>query len=343
MEEKFMNPAKYARSRVENFRIIHFDKEKHSFRIKSTSDLAQLIPSGSLLIVNDAATFPARLKAYRQKNLELVELRFFPFQKADSEINAFIMSSYDWRIPTDKRLSPKNLEVGELIKIPSSPLEFEIANVSGRLLSLKLKGSPEALLAELYKQGDLIQYSYHQKKVELYEAQTIYAAEPWAAEMPSAGYFLRADILASLRAAGIEIANLTHQTGLSSSGDAATDAKLPLPEYFCIPKETLEKIAIKKASGQKIIAVGTSVVRALESLGSVSQLAEVCQKTSLKLTKEHKNKWVDGIISGLHSEAESHFELLESFANRDDLKELSRIASDENLLNHEYGDLCLIL
>src|SRR5690606_811511 len=125
-----------------------------------------------------------------------------------------------------------------------------------------------ALWAGLYRGGAPVQYSYHRAPLALWSVQSAFAGRPWAAEMPSAGRPLDWRTLGGLRRAGVGLARLTHAAGLSSSGDPAMDRLLPLPERYAIPEATIAAITATQARGGRIIAVGTTVVRALE--GSVA-------------------------------------------------------------------------
>src|SRR5204863_7761232 len=100
-------------------------------------------------------------------------------------------------------------------------------------------------------------------QLPLYEVQTAYASRPWAVEMPSAGRPLTWDVLLRARARGVHIATLTHAAGLSSTGDVALDGALPWPERYEIPERTATAITAARAAGGRVIAIGTTVVRAL--------------------------------------------------------------------------------
>jgi len=166
--------------------------------------------------------------------------------------------------------------------------------------------------------------------------QTAYAARPWAAEMPSAGRPLTWDVLLGLRRRGVAIARLTHAAGLSSTGDDALDRALPWPERYEIPRATLDAIA----AARRVIAVGTTVVRALESWAQSGDASGIAR---LKLDPTYKPRVVDGLISGLHAPGESHFELLSAFAPRDRLVRAIELAAASGLSGHELGDACLVL
>ena len=119
----------------------------------------------------------------------------------------------------------------------------------------------------LYRLGRPVQYSY--AAAQLWHVQLGYASRPWAAEMPSAGRPLRWELLLALHQRGVRLTSVTHAAGLSSTGDPALDAVLPLPERFEIPEATVRAVAAARVGGGRVVAVGTSAARALE--GSATQ------------------------------------------------------------------------
>jgi S-adenosylmethionine:tRNA ribosyltransferase-isomerase len=202
----------------------------------------------------------------------------------------------------------------------------------------------DALWQALYRCGAPVQYAHRPELLPLYAVQTAYASRPWAAEMPSAGRPLTWDVLLGLRRAGIAIATLTHAAGLSSTGDDTLDRALPWPERYEIPERTAALVAETKARGGRVIAIGTTVVRALESSwlahGRVVAGAGVA---TLRLDADYSLRVVDGLVSGLHSPGESHFDLLQAFARRERLAVALELAAVHGLSSHELGDACLIL
>ena len=138
------------------------------------------------------------------------------------------------------------------------------SELSPRLVWIRFDGGRERVWAALYLRGRPIQYAYEQLPLALARVQTPYAARPWASEMPSAGRPLRLSLLARMRARGVELAWLTHAAGLSSTGDPALDAALPFPERYELPQATVAAVAATRRRSGRVVAVGTTVVRALE-------------------------------------------------------------------------------
>src|SRR5262249_58504975 len=135
--------------------------------------------------------------------------------------------------------------------------------------------------------------------------QNIYSSRPWAVEMPSAGHALSWRLLMKLIRKGVRTVPLTHGAGLSSTGDPKIDRALPLAERFEIPASTMEAVMRSRAGGGRVIAVGTSVVRALESAGP-----GLSGFTALKLRPGYERKIVDGLLTRAHHVSASPYPLL---------------------------------
>jgi S-adenosylmethionine:tRNA ribosyltransferase-isomerase len=173
--------------------------------------------------------------------------------------------------------------------------------------------------------------------------QTAFAGRPLAAEMPSAGRPLRVSLLRALRSRGLAIAVITHAAGLSSTGDRALDAALPLPELSLVPESAVAAVDAALAKGGRVVAVGTTVVRALEGAVRSGRLQAGAKRTDLRIGPGFRPRVVSGLLTGLHEPGESHFELLQAFAPRALLEAAIEHAARAGYLSHEFGDSCLIL
>ncbi|MDQ3011723.1 MAG: S-adenosylmethionine:tRNA ribosyltransferase-isomerase [Acidobacteriota bacterium] len=293
---------------------------------------------GDLLVVNDAATLPASLHG-RDENDHPLEVRLAT-QLGERSWQAVIFGEGNWRTPTEHRPAPPSFKTGEEIVFSQdfSAIVLRENKLSGRLLDLEFNRAGEDLWRGIYRYGKPIQYSYMSEELNLWAVQNVYGSRPWAVEMPSAGYALDWQLLLKLREKGIQIATLTHGAGLSATGDARIDQALPLAERFEIPAATMEAANQTRASGGRVIAVGTSVVRALESahLG-------LSGFTSLKIGPEHELQFVDGLLTGAHDVSESHYRLLQAFLPEHLLTGISQHLEEQNYLTHEFGDACLVL
>ena len=162
-------------------------------------------------------------------------------------------------------------------------------------------------------------------------------------ELPSAGKPLRFESLFRIAARGVRLAHLTHEAGLSSTGDAVLDARLPLAERYEISAEAAARVSVAKAQGGRVIAVGTSVTRALEAASMSGTLRAGARCTDLRLGRSSVLRVCDGLLTGIHEPETSHFALLEAFASRTLLERAFRHAERAGYVQHEFGDSCLIL
>lgn len=304
----------------------------------SIESLPEQLRPGDLLVVNDAATLPASFSARDARN-QPVEIRLTT-QLQDNVWQAVVFGEGDWRTPTEHRAAPPLFAAGDEIHLAP---DF-IARVAGedprgpRLLTLIFNQSGAALWQKLYTHGKPVQYSYMNDELKLWSVQNIYGSRPWAVEMPSAGHALSWNLLLRLLRKGIEVVPITHGAGLSSTGDDALDQSLPLAERYEIPAATMEAVRRTHSRGGRVIAIGTSVVRALES--AEQGLAGF---TTLKLGPDSTRSVVDGLLTGTHDVSESHYQLLRAFLPEDTLAAVSRHLEAQGYLTHEFGDLCLVL
>lgn len=326
-------------------RLLVVDPRHARIAGRNMRDLPTLLRSGDLLIVNDSATLPASLAARTQLDAE-IELRLLG-PEHDGCFSAIVFGAGDWHTRTEDRAPPPALASGEPLHV-GPQLRATVmghAQLSSRWIDLRFDQRGAELWRELYAWGKPVQYAYRSQPLELWSVQTAYAGRPWASEMPSAGKPLNVEILLGLRAQGVRLATLTHAAGLSATGDAALDRALPLPERYDIPEASVQAIARTRSSGGRVIAVGTSVVRALEAAylqgeGTLHAGEGVAQ---LRITPEHRLNVVDGLLTGIHAPEESHFELLGAFMDQSLLAQSHLHARAQAYREHELGDECLIL
>src|SRR5262249_7513141 len=150
--------------------------------------------------------------------------------------------------------------------------------------------------------GRPVQYAYTAAPLALFHVQTPYAARPWAVEAPSAGFALTWDVLLDLRRGGIDIARITHAAGLSSPGGPALDTRLPFAERYDVPEQTVRAISETKRHGGRVVAMGTTVARALEGAAAAhgGHLVAGTGMTNFLLGPRTHRNVVDGIVTGLH-------------------------------------------
>jgi S-adenosylmethionine:tRNA ribosyltransferase-isomerase len=315
------------------------------FRDGTVGELAGLLGPGDLLVVNDAATLPASLYAQTADGDD-VEVRLVG-QTEDGDWTVALLGEGSWRQRTEDRPLPPRLSVGETLRFgPDLHAGIErVHPLSPRLIDLRFDRRGAALWAALYRHGRPVQYSHLLEPLALWDVQTVFAGPPWAVEQPSAARPLSWELLSALRRRGVRLAQLTHAAGLSSTGDPAIDAALPLPERYSIPASTVEVIAATRAAGGRVIAVGTSVVRALEgsALRHSGELSAGEGTTDLKLGPGSPLRVVDGILTGMHEPGGSHHGLMQAFVDGALLDRAYRHALSAGYLWHEFGDATLVL
>jgi S-adenosylmethionine:tRNA ribosyltransferase-isomerase len=334
--EAFMRAASAPRADKSNVKLLVVKDDE--IEDSSIECLPDHLRSGDLLVVNDAATLPASLLARDARNNQ-VELRLTT-QLDERVWQAAVLGAGDWRTPTEARPLPPRFVEGEEIMIAT---DFRARvrgedRLSERLLNLEFNLSGEELWRNLYRHGKPVQYSYLDDELKLWSVQNVYGSRPWAVEMPSAGQAFSWRLLLKLIRKGVRIVPLTHGAGLSSTGDVKIDRALPLAERFEIPARAMEAVRRSRAGGGRVIAVGTSVVRALESAG-----LGLSGFTDLKLGPGYERKIVDGLLTGAHDVSESHYQLLRAFLPENVLARVSQHLERQDYLMHEFGDLCLIL
>jgi S-adenosylmethionine:tRNA ribosyltransferase-isomerase len=342
-----VSPARAPRDPRDQVRLLVIEPDG-SFHDDALAELPELLAPGDVLVVNDAATLPASFHGAAAGRA--IELRLAA-HVADDTWQAVLFGAGDWRTPTEKRAAPPALAVGERIELGRDGVALgatvlEVSALSARLVTVRFDRDGAELLDALYRLGAPIQYAYLEDDLPLYAVQTAFAGRPWAVELPSAGRPLSWHVLEGLKRRGVEVATVTHAAGLSSTGDAALDAALPLPERYEVPASTLWLIAEAKSRGSRVIAAGTTVVRALEASAAAAGSSLPLTRrgvATLRIGPEHRLAVVDGILTGMHVAGESHFELLGAFAPRADLERAAAHAAEEGYLGHEFGDATLLL
>lgn len=292
--------------------------------------LPRWLRAGDLLLVNDAATLPAALCG------DGFELRLAA-RLGPTTWRAAVLGAGSWRDPTERRGEPPALP--PIVRLGA--WEARVVHQEGRWAVIDL--GPE-WLAMVYQAGEPIRYSYLDEEAPLAAFQTAFAARPWASESPSAALPLRWSLLLALRRAGVHVAALTHAAGLSSVDGATEDAALPLRERSDLPAATLGAIEAARARGGRVIAAGTTVVRAIE--GRVLEHGRLVPgeaQVSTVFAGTETPRVLDGLLTKLHGPEESHFRVLSLFGEPARLTAAFAEAARRGLRNHEFGDSALLL
>ena len=194
--------------------------------------------------------------------------------------------------------------------------------------------------AALERFGRPIAYGYLERRLPLADYQTVFATVPGSAEMPSAGRPFTADVVARLVASGIGVAPVTLHTGVSSqeAGEA------PQPERYDVPEMTARLVNATSAAGGRVVAVGTTVTRALESaVDPAGRVRAARGWTERVVTPDDPPRVVTGLVTGWHDPLASHLLLVEAVAGRALTQAAYDAASEGGYLWHEFGDSALLL
>ena len=305
-----------------------------------------LLRRGDLVVANDAATLPASLAGVHCATGAAIEVRLAGWRSGrlgDPRLfRAVVLGAGDWRQPTEQRPPPPPLRPGDRLTL--GPLAARIETVLGhpRLVELGFDGTAGAIWAGLACHGRPIQYAHVPEPLALWDVRTPLAGPPFAFEPPSAGFAIDWRSLASMRTAGIALATLTHAAGISSTGDARLDAQLPFDELYSIPAPTAAAIAAARTRGGRVVAVGTTVVRALEAAaqgdtvrsGEGVATAYIGTGTTLRV--------VDVLLTGTHEPGTSHHDLLHAFVEPAVLRRADAELAARRYRTHEFGDSMLV-
>jgi S-adenosylmethionine:tRNA ribosyltransferase-isomerase len=236
---------------------------------------------------------------------------------------------------------------GEVLALPAGATAEVVAAwppstpaVAGSRLWLAVLRTPAPVPTWLERHGRPIRYRYVDRDWPLSAYQTVFATEPGSVEMPSAARPFTPEVVTRLVARGIDVAPLVLHCGVASLEEGET----PYAEQYRVPADTARRIELARRTGGRVVAVGTTVVRALETVVDDAGTVHPGKGwTELVVTPERGVRAVDGLVTGWHEPAASHLLLLEAVAGRALLEASYAAALDEGYKWHEFGDSHLIL
>jgi S-adenosylmethionine:tRNA ribosyltransferase-isomerase len=284
--------------------------------------------AGDLLVVNTSATMPAALSA----------------GDIDLHLSTPVPGGPAHRWVVELRRCGarfKGGRAGNRISLPGgAAAELLAPYLSPGRLWIAALDLPAPLQDYLAAHGRPIAYSHLDGPRPLEDLQTVFAGEPGSAEMPSAGRPFSRRVLDDLLARGVQVAPLVLHTGVSS----LERGERPYPERYRVPALTASRVNAHRAAGGRVIAVGTTVVRALETVAEPSGEVEPGEGwTSLMITPERGVRAVDGLITGWHEPDASHLLMLEAVGGRELIERSYDAALAAGYRWHEFGDTHLIL
>ncbi|MEX2395140.1 MAG: S-adenosylmethionine:tRNA ribosyltransferase-isomerase [Actinomycetota bacterium] len=296
-------------------------------------DIASFLQHGDLIVVNDSATLPASLEAFGDPGRFIlnVSTRFGP---------KVWLTEPRWA--TD-RPGPLPLHAGDRICACDETVRM-IAPYPGAERLWFVEGD---LARAMNRCGQPIRYAYVDREQPLTAYQTLFARAPGSAEMPSAARPFTKDVVRSLIERGVAIKTIRLHTGVSSleiETEEVESHTLP-PEPFRVPTGTADAVNEAREEGRRVIAVGTTVVRALESAWS-ADLGRVVPKNGYTRLLVHPGRGVfavDGLLTGFHDPGASHLAMLYAVAGKDLVRDGYEEAINGGYLWHEFGDSHLLL
>ncbi|HYS70396.1 MAG TPA: S-adenosylmethionine:tRNA ribosyltransferase-isomerase [Gemmatimonadaceae bacterium] len=314
----------------------------------SFSRFPDFLKRGDVLVINTSQTINAAFEALLEREDGTVsEVMFHLSTRLFGKGEPWVVEVRH-RAPTGT--TPLlDAKPGEIIRLPAgATARLLTPYTAGRLQSTNGQvrlwiaelSLPENPLAYAEHHGSPIRYSYVPKPWPLEYYQTVFADEPGSAEMPSAGRAFTNDMLQELGRKGVRIAPLVLHTGVSS---LETDEQ-PYPERYHVSYATALAVNGARRLGGRVIAVGTTVVRALETAAD----DDGCVRSSggwtdLVVAADRRLRVVDGLLTGLHGPKASHLSMLEALAGREHLAHAYQELIEQEYLWHEFGDLHLIL
>jgi S-adenosylmethionine:tRNA ribosyltransferase-isomerase len=311
------------------------------------ANFVQFLQPGDLVIANDAATLPASLRGSHVVSGGAIEVRLAARRSlAPDDVRSFsaiVFGAGEYHTRTEDRPPPPPLAPGD--RLPLGPLSATIERLLGhpRLVALRFDGTPDAIWAGLARHGRPIQYAHVPDPLALWDVWTPIAGPPVAFEPPSAGFALGWRGIVAMRARGVVFATITHAAGISSTGSAELDRRLPFDEPYRIPMTTAAAICQARARRGRIIAVGTTVVRALEHAAMDDGQVRAGEGLATERIGEATQlRVVDAILTGTHEPGTSHFQMLRAFTDDATLDRVSNELAARDYRTHEFGDSMLI-
>jgi S-adenosylmethionine:tRNA ribosyltransferase-isomerase len=296
--------------------------------------LPTFLEAGDLVVVNTSGTIPAAVRAVDPDGNPLA---IHLSTRLDD--GRWVVEPRRVRERTTARWTgdppPRHVHVG----VDATITLLEPYGDGGRLWIAELS-LPQPVLTWLTVHGEPIRYGYVERRWPISAYQNVYSTEPGSAEMPSAGRPFTADVITRLVAKGIGVTPIVLHTGVAS----LEADELPYPEHVVVPPATADRINFAHATGGRVIAIGTTVVRAIETAADQLGIVHAFDGwTDLVITPERGVRAVEGLLTGWHEPEASHLLMLEAVAGPELLRRSYEASLAEGYRWHEFGDVHLIV
>lgn len=309
-------PAELRGSGRDDVRLLVTRRDDDSIIHAHFRELPRFLDPGDLVVLNETATLPSALTA-------------------DGGVTLHVSTPLPGGLAV---VEPRARVEGDVLHLPNNVTATLLAPYrdSRRLWIARFVIPLGTTLHQyLMRFGRPITYSYIDRPFGIDAYQTVYAREPGSAEMPSAGRAFTRGMLVCLRRRGVRLAKLVLHSGVAS----LETHERPYEEYYDVPQRTADEVRRAKARGGRVVAVGTTVVRALESTEGRAGRGW----TDLVITPERGVTVVDALLTGFHEPRATHLAMLEAIAGRAHIDAAYAAALEGRYLWHEFGDLHLIL
>jgi len=310
------------------------------------SELLRFLRAGDVVVANDAATLPASLRGMHVPSGAEIEVRLAGIRSLSADAlrrcRAVVLGAGDFHARTEHRPLPPPLAPGDRLRLGPLMATVEATLGHPRLVALVLEGSTAEIWAGIARHGRPIQYAHLLAPLALWDVWTPIAGRPVSFEAPSAGFALDWRLVAEMHRRGIRFATLTHAAGISSTGDPALDAHLPFDEPYAISEATVRAVRCARTRGSRVVAVGTTVVRALEHAAAGGTLRCGEGVATQRIGPDTRLAVVDAILSGTHEPGSSHYELIRAFADDAVLRRVDAELELRGYRTHEFGDSVLV-
>lgn len=312
-------------------RLLIVSKTTNGLEDKLFSDLPKYLKKGDLLVINNSKVFPARLLGHKKSG-----------GKAEILLE-HINDNDTWQV------LGKKLKVGDKVNFPGSDLEAEILSKKEKICCVRFNKSKEEFFTEVEKTGHtpLPPYIKRDKEspLDAERYQTVYAKDRGSVAAPTAGLHFTKNLFREIKDIGVEIAEVTLHVGLGTFMPVETekieDHEIH-SEYYSVKKSEYEKIILAKKAGRRVISVGTTSARTLETIFSNPD-APLSGWTSIFIYPGFKFQCVDGLITNFHLPKSSLLMLVSALVGRDKLFQSYEHAIQKKYRFYSYGDAMLII
>lgn len=312
-------------------RLLVYDRSTNTIEHKHFYDLPDYLHKGDILVINNTRVLPARI--YGVKAVTGAKVEFLLHKR---------INLTDWEVLVKPA---KKASVGAKF-VFSDKLSAEVIEYEGeglRKVRFTFDGVFEDVLSEI---GEMPIPPYiHEKLKEQERYQTVYAKENGSSAAPTAGLHFTPELLNKLRAMGVEIVEVLLHVGLGTfrpvKADDITEHKMH-SEYYCVTQKAADEINAAKAEGRRIIAVGTTSVRVLESAFRDGKLHAESGETSIFIYPPYKFKAVDALVTNFHLPESTLIMLISAFMGRENALKMYETAVKERYRFFSFGDACFI-